>query len=80
VVWMVLREALLLALIGVAVGIPAALAAAKLVEHNIVGLSTSDPLVLAAAASTMIAAAVLAGWLPAARASRIDPMTALRQD
>jgi predicted permease len=80
VIWMVLREALLLALLGVAVGIPAALAAAKLVEHNIVGLSAGDPLVLAAASAIMIATAGLAGLLPAARASRIDPITSLRQE
>jgi predicted permease len=80
VIWMVLREALLLALVGVVVGIPAALGAAKLVEHNIAGLSTADPLVLGAAAAIMIATATMAGFLPAARASRIDPMTALRQD
>ncbi len=80
VIWMVMREALLLAVVGIAAGIPVALGAAKLVEHNIVGLSTADPLVLGAAALVMIATATLAGWLPAARASRIDPMTALRQD
>jgi predicted permease len=80
VVWMVLSEALLLALVGVAVGIPAALGAARLVQRNIVGLSTGDPLVLCTAAAIMIATAVMAGLLPAARASRIDPMTALRQE
>jgi predicted permease len=80
VIWMILREALALALLGVAVGIPAALAAAKLAEHNLVGLSAGDPFVLATAAAIMITTAALAGLLPAARASRIDPITSLRQE
>jgi len=80
VVWMVLREALGLSLLGIVIGIPAALGAAKLVAHSVVGLSTGDPLVLSAAALVMIATAMLASFLPAARASRIDPMTALRQE
>ena len=78
VVWMVLREALLLALAGIALGIPAALALSKLVEHNVVGLSTADPTVLAIAALVMTATAIVAGLVPAARAARTDPMVALR--
>jgi len=80
VVWMVLREALWLSLFGVVIGVPSALGAAKLVEHNVMGLSTADPLVLSIAAAVLIATALLAGFLPAAKASRIDPMTALRQE
>jgi len=80
VVWMVLREALWLSLLGIVIGIPAALGVARLVEHSVVGLSTGDPRILLAAAAVMIATAMLAGFLPAARASRIDPMTALRQE
>jgi predicted permease len=80
VVWMVLREALWLSVLGICVGVPAALAAAKLVQHSVVGLSTTDPLVFSVAAAVMMVTAGLAGLLPAARASRIDPMTALRQE
>jgi ABC-type antimicrobial peptide transport system permease subunit len=80
VVWMVLREALWLSFLGIVIGVPCALAAAKLVEHNLSGLSTADPLVMTSAVAVMIATALMAGFLPAARASRIDPMTALRQE
>ena len=80
VIWMVLREALWLSVLGIVAGVPAALAAARLVEHNVAGLSTADPLVLLGAALVMIATSVMAGFLPAAKASRIDPMTALRQE
>ena len=69
-----------LSLFGVIIGVPAALGAAKLVEHNVVGLSTADPTVMSVAAAVLIATAMLAGFLPAAKASRIDPMTALRQE
>jgi ABC-type antimicrobial peptide transport system permease subunit len=80
VLWMVLREALWLSFVGLVVGVPCALAAAKLVEHNLAGLSAADPQVLAGAVAVMIVTAALAGFLPAAKASRIDPMMALRQE
>ena len=80
VVWMVLREVLTLAAIGLAVSVPAALAASKLVESFLFGMTGYDPLALAAAALTMVAATLLAGYLPAHNASRIDPMVALRHE
>lgn len=80
VVWMVLREALWLSLLGIVIGVPCALAAAKLVAHSLSGLSAADPFVMTIAVTVMISTALLAGFLPAARASRIDPMTALRQE
>lgn len=80
IVRMVLREALLLALLGIAIGIPAALAASRLVSTMLYGLKPADPFTLAAATLLMIAVAALAGYLPARRAANVDPMVALRYE
>jgi predicted permease len=80
VVWMVLREVLALAAIGFAISVPAALAASKLVESFLFEMKRNDPLALAAAVLTMAAATLLAGYVPAHNASRIDPMAALRHE
>ena len=61
------------------VGVPGAFAAAKLVHGLLYGISATDPWVLGTAVLVMVTVALLAGWLPAARASRIDPNSALRQ-
>jgi predicted permease len=76
----VLRETLLVAGIGVALGGPAALAAARLVERLLFGLAPSDPITLAAAALVLLAVAALAGYFPARRAARVDPVVALRHE
>ena len=80
VVWMVLREVVLLASIGLAIGVPAALAASRLVESFLFGMTPNDPLALTGSVVTLVSAAMLAGYLPARHASRIDPMIALRYD
>ncbi len=80
VVWMVLREVVLLAAVGLAISVPTALAASKLVESFLFGMKPNDPLALIAAAVILMSAAVLAGYLPARNASRIDPMIALRHE
>jgi predicted permease len=80
VLGMVLRDALLLASLGTAAGLPLALAAGRLVESFLFGLSPADPLTLAGAALLMFAVALFAGYLPARRASRVDPMVALRYE
>jgi ABC-type antimicrobial peptide transport system permease subunit len=80
VLWQVLRETLLLVLIGVALGLPAALAASRLAEGLLFGLTATDPLTIALATLVMITIAVLAGYLPARKAARIDPMVALRYE
>jgi predicted permease len=77
---MVVGQGLRLGAIGVAVGIAAAIAATRLLESLLFGVSGSDPIALAAAATVLIAAALLASWLPARRAARVDPMVALRQE
>ena len=78
--WLVLRQSFALVLAGVAVGLPAAVGAARLLEGTIFGLTSIDPLVLALAATLLLAVAVVAAYLPARRASRVEPMRALRSD
>jgi predicted permease len=80
VLWMVLRETLLLVLAGVGLGVPAALLATRLTASFLFGLKPGDPVVLASAVIALAAVALLAGYLPAHRASRLDPMTALRYE
>jgi ABC-type antimicrobial peptide transport system permease subunit len=78
--WLVMREVLILVAIGVAIGAPVALLSSKLLANMLFGLGGNDPLSLLAAVLVMLVIAVLAGYLPARRASRIDPMVALRYE
>ncbi len=80
VVWMVLREVLIMAVVGLAIGVPAALGMSKFVEELLFGIKPNDPRSLAVAVMILLSAALLAGYLPAWRASRIDPMVALRHE
>ena len=77
---MVLREALSMVAIGAAIGLPCALALGRLVGSRLYGLTPWDPAAMAVATLVTLCAAVLAGYVPARRASRIDPMTSLRCD
>ncbi|MGB2654154.1 MAG: ABC transporter permease, partial [Candidatus Acidiferrum sp.] len=78
VLWLVLRETLTLALLGIAIGIPSALAASRLIASMLFGLSPSDLPTIAAVSLLLLLVALLAGYLPARRASSIDPIVALR--
>ena len=80
VLWQILRESLTLALIGIVIGVPVALAGTHLVRSMIFGLGLADPMVIVAAAALLAIVAALAGFLPAHRASRVDPMIALRYE
>ena len=75
-----LRDALRLVLAGVAVGIPVALAASRLASGMLFGVSGSDPVLLTLSAAILLAVGLIAGYLPARRASRIAPMSALRSE
>lgn len=77
---MVLKEAGWLAAAGVVVGVAAALGLGQLVKSMLYGLRPTDPLSLAGAAALLLGVALLAGWFPAMRASRVEPMEALRHD
>ena len=76
----VLREGLLFVAAGLALGLPAAIAAAQLVKSLLFGVSPLDPAALAAATLGLLAVAAAAAYLPAWRASRTDPMRALRHE
>jgi predicted permease len=80
VVGMILRQVMAMAAVGLAIGVPVALGASKLVASFLFGMKPNDPLALGAAVAILWSAAVLAGYSPARRASRIDPMAALRHD
>ncbi|MGH9612627.1 MAG: ABC transporter permease, partial [Bryobacteraceae bacterium] len=80
VVWLVMREVLVLTAIGVALGLPIALALSRFVRSQLYGIAGNDPVTIAAATIGLAAIALLAGYIPARRATRIDPMTALRYE
>jgi ABC-type antimicrobial peptide transport system permease subunit len=84
VVWLVVREALLLVAAGVALGVPAALAVARLASSQIsgllFGLEATDPVTIAAASFALASVAAFATYWPARRASRVDPMVVLRAE
>ncbi|HVP47889.1 MAG TPA: FtsX-like permease family protein, partial [Bryobacteraceae bacterium] len=80
VVWMVLRRVLILAAVGLAISVPAALSASRLVKSFLFDTQPNDPGTLALAGVVLVSAAILAGYAPARRASRIDPLVALRHE
>ena len=79
-VWMVLREVLIMAAAGLAIGLPVALAASKVLQSFLFQMKPNDPATMAGAAMVLLGAAAAAGYGPAWRASRIDPWTALRDE
>lgn len=78
--WLVLREIMAMVLFGIAIGVPAALAGGRLVTHMLFGLQDHDPVSMAVAVSVLLAVGLVAGYFPARRASRVDPMVALRYE
>ena len=80
VLWLILHEAFLLVLIGVGVGLPTVLAATRLVSSLLFGLTPADPTSIGAAVVLMFAVAAGAGYFPARRATKVDPMVALRYE
>ena len=77
---MILLETLILTLIGVAIGVPCALAAARLIAHMLFDVTPYDPVTLATVAVALLAVGTLAGYIPARRAMRVDPTIALRHE
>ena len=80
IIRLIVGDGLQLASLGVAIGVPCAIGAGGLVAKLLFGLRPSDPVTLAAASAFFIAVGAAAGLRPALRASRVDPMTALRHD
>jgi predicted permease len=80
VVRMVLKETLRLAACGIAIGVPIAFWLARLTRSFLFGLEPDDPGVLVAAGTLLLIVCILAGWLPASRAARTDPTSALRYE
>jgi ABC-type antimicrobial peptide transport system permease subunit len=80
VLWLVLREALLLVAIGLVVGLVASFALTRTAASLLYELKPNDPLTISLATLLLAAVAFIAGYLPARRAARVDPMIALREE
>jgi predicted permease len=80
VLWLVLKESMVLLAVGIAIGIPAALAATRLLQSQLFGLSTHDPMTFAATVFSVVVVVLLAAYFPALRATKVDPMVALRYE
>jgi len=80
VLWMVLRETLAMVAIGLAIGVPAALASSRVISSQLFGLTTHDPWTIAVASVVLLGVALFAGYLPARRATKVDPMVALHYE
>jgi ABC-type antimicrobial peptide transport system permease subunit len=77
---LVLRDVAILAGLGVFLGLPSGYGLGRLVESQLFGLTARDPLTFSAGTVTLLLAALVAGYVPAARATRVDPVVALRHD
>ncbi len=80
VIWLVMREVLILLAIGLAVGVPAAFGAGRFVSEQLYGIQPYDPTIAVATLVLLTLVSALAGLIPAHRASRIDPILALRYE
>jgi predicted permease len=77
---MVIGETMLLVAVGLAIGVPAAMGASRLIASQLFGLKPGDPLTIFGACAVMVAVTVLASWLPARRAASVNPIQALRSE
>jgi ABC-type antimicrobial peptide transport system permease subunit len=80
VLWMVLRQGLVLSIVGVTIGLPLAFASTRLLASQLYGLTASDPLSFSAAAVGIVVVTLLACLVPAQRAASVDPTVALRNE
>ena len=77
---MILRETLALTVVGIVIGIPCALAATRLISHMLFGVTPYDPLTMILVSIALLIVGALAGYIPARRAMKVDPMVALRYE
>jgi putative ABC transport system permease protein len=77
---MVLRQGLGLALLGVAIGLGASFGLTRLMKTMVFGVTTTDPVTFAVVTAVLVAVALIACWIPARRATRVDPVIALRYE
>jgi putative ABC transport system permease protein len=80
VLWLIVRQGLLLALIGVAVGTGAALALTRILKNLLFGVSATDPATFVGIALLLVGVAMIASYIPARRATKVDPLQALRHE
>jgi predicted permease len=80
IIWLVLRSVLTLELLGLALGIPVVLAGSRYLESLLFGIKPNDPLALTAGVAVLFTAGLVASYVPARRASSIDPMVAVRHE
>jgi ABC-type antimicrobial peptide transport system permease subunit len=80
VLWIVMREVLLLLTLGLAVGVPSAIALGRYVSSQLYGIQPNDPWIAVSTMAVLAVVSVAAGLIPANRASRIDPILALRYE
>jgi len=80
VLWTILRDVLITILVGIAAGLVFAFAATRLIAADLYGVTAMDPVTFSLAAALLLAVGLIAGYLPARRASRVDAMIALRYE
>ena len=80
VIWLVTREGLYLILPGIMIGVLTAIASTRIIASQLFGVGANDAITFAAMSLLLLAVALLACWIPARRATRVDPMVALRHE
>jgi ABC-type antimicrobial peptide transport system permease subunit len=80
VIWLVMRDVALMAVMGIGIGLPAAWGLSQFIRAQLFGLEPHDAATLAAATTILAGVSLVAGYIPAARATRVDPLVALRYE